>query len=132
MNTRLVIFAVVTTLLSGAAQAQSYGPSDPARADTTDSNSRPSARTIHHPQAARSHRYEKRSYGWSGRGFDAYAAGRPSPPVNMAEAVATTTSPGGTGSPVSAGSWVGSSDRADPSGPFVSGPYGEGEFAPRR
>jgi hypothetical protein len=131
-KTRMALIAVLTIVLSSAAEAQSYGPSDPARADTTDPNSRPSARAIHHPQATRGDRFERRSYTWNRRGAGAYASARPYITGRYGRNNSYQYQSGGTGSPVSAGSLVGSSDRADPSGPFASGPYGEGEWAPWR
>jgi hypothetical protein len=128
-TTRMALIAVLATLVSSTAQAQSYGPSDPARADTTDPNSRPTARTIHHPQAARGHRFGERSYSWDGPGASAYASARPYVAGGYERSNSYQYQSGGTGSPVSAGSLVGSSDRADPSGPFASGPYGEGQWA---
>ena len=79
MKRTTLVCAALLAVLSSAAQAQSYGPSDPARADTTDPNSAPSARTIHHPQAARMHHrhsaWRHRASGWNGAGGYAFASG---------------------------------------------------------
>jgi hypothetical protein len=42
-------FATALTLVSGVAMAQSYGPGDPAWADTTDPQSLPTPRTYYGP-----------------------------------------------------------------------------------
>jgi hypothetical protein len=136
MKTTTLVCAALLAVLSTAAQAQSYGPSDPARADTTDPNSAPTARTIHHPQAARTHHRHSawhRTSGWSAGGDafasgarESYAAARPWG-VGWGGMDSNRYQSGGTGSPVAAGSLRGSTDRSDPSSPYASGPYGDGE-----
>jgi hypothetical protein len=90
----------------GYGRHQAWRQGDPAFADTSDPNSVQSQR-----------------YGWNRRGYggyDAYASARPMHRWHY------QAQSGGNGSPVSAGSLRGSTDRSPPNSPYASGPYGDG------
>ena len=75
--------------------------------------------------SAQSHWGWNGGHGWSGYGarggYDSYAAEPMYQPRYQLQPQS-----GGNGSPVSAGSLRGSTDRSSPDSPFASGPYGDG------
>lgn len=162
MKTTTILVATALAVLSGAAQAQSYGSSDPAYANTTDPNSAPTRMMRQRQTAGMNHHragWQHRSEGWRGenggwqgrqswsgqnagwQGRDSYAStaygmgwnGRNGSRGGWNGNNWNTygNSSGGTGSPVSAGSSRGSTDRSDPNSPYASGPYGDGEWQSR-
>jgi hypothetical protein len=130
---KTIMLATALTLVSGAAMAaghygSSYGANDPAFADTSDPNSAPS--TGWNGQGNWNGGYAQS--GWNrgrNRGYDSYASGREWNGGTGAGpgSYGYQAQSGGNGSPASAGSIRGSTDRSSPNSPFASGPYGDGE-----
>jgi hypothetical protein len=135
----LAAAAIVIAGCAGAA-AQSYGSGDPAWAHTTDPNSSPRMNRSHSVQM--NHDDMRMQHGWrTPRAYDAYAAapawgwrsnyGAPRWERQWYRSGTRSglyqAQSGGNGSPVSAGSMRGSTDRTPPASPFASGPYGGGE-----
>jgi hypothetical protein len=124
---KMIAAAVVLMAGCGGAAAQSYGRGDPAWAYTGDPTQRWS-RGYDAYAAAPGWRQGWQQRGMN-RGYDAYAAapdGRRGWQQRGMNRGMYQAQSGGNGSPVSAGSWRGSTDRSSPNSPFASGPYGDG------
>jgi hypothetical protein len=131
LKTKTIMLATALTLVSGAAMAagqygSSYGASDPAFADTSDPNSAPS--TGWNGGYNGSYASSGWHRGYRTRGYDSYASGQWNGGYGAGPgSYGYQAQSGGNGSPVSAGSIRGSTDRSSPNSPFASGPYGDGE-----